>query len=73
MIFSSPPPNFHPKLNAVGCFLEHDGKFLILQRRLHKAEGGKWGMPAGKIDKGESLVVAMARELFEGRGFSISS
>jgi 8-oxo-dGTP pyrophosphatase MutT (NUDIX family) len=56
-------------MRAVGCFLEYEGKFVILLRGAHKPEGNTWGLPTGKVEKGESDDAAMLRELFEETGY----
>lgn len=57
------------KMVIVGCFLEYDGKFLILFRHSHKPKGNTWGLPAGKVDPGEDNLTAMIRELYEETGY----
>ncbi len=56
-------------LRVVGCFLEHDGKFVLLHRHAHKPDGNRWGLPAGKVEKGETDQQAMLRELREETGY----
>lgn len=48
--------------------MEHADKFLLLQRQPNKPHGGKWGLPAGKVDQGENLREAVCREVFEETG-----
>ncbi len=60
------------ELDVVGCHLESCGRFLLLKRAPDKSEGSRWGVPAGKVEKGETLVAAMARELFEETGIEAS-
>ena len=61
-----------PKIKkAVGCFLEHEGRFLILQRRPEKHQGGKWGLPAGGAEQEETEKEAVIREVREETGFLI--
>ena len=60
-----------PRSKAAGCFLEHEGRFLIIQRNLEQAQGGKWGLPAGRVEKGETEKSAVVREVSEETGFSI--
>lgn len=43
------------------------GRFLILRR----ADDGKWGLPAGGMELGESLMHAAARELREETGLRL--
>ncbi len=62
-----------PKKKAVGCFLEYQGRFLILQRRPEKHQGGKWGLPAGGVEQGETEKEAVIREVREETEFLIPS
>ena len=71
MTFQTPPKDFNPRFKIVGCFLESDGKILILKRSLLKKQSNQWGLPAGKADTGESLEQAMAREMQEETGISV--
>lgn len=56
-------------MRVVGCFLEYDGKFVLLRRLSHKPDGNSWGLPAGKVEDGETDEVAILRELFEETGY----
>lgn len=72
MIYNEQPDNFIPDIEVVGCLVECDGKILLLHRHEHKSEGGKWGIPAGKIDKEDiNKESALVREIFEETGLSI--
>lgn len=62
-----------PALEIVGCFFEHEGKHLLLLRQDAKPQGGTWGLPAGQVEKGESNLAAMGRELEEETGYSALS
>lgn len=68
MMFKDKPADFNKKFDVVGCFIEHDGKFLMLHRLPHKPNGDTWGLPAGKVDPGEDLFQAVAREVREETG-----
>ena len=59
------------KIRVAGCFVEYGGRFLILHRRSEKSQGGKWGLPAGKVDKGETDKDAVIREVAEETAFQI--
>ena len=52
-----------------GCFLEYNDKFPVLLRHPHKSNGATWGLPAGKVEEGESDEDAVIRELFEETGY----
>ncbi len=64
------PIDFNKQFDVIGCFVEHDGKFLLLCRHPHKANGGKWGLPAGKMDTDESAIQAVLRETQEETGLA---
>lgn len=65
-VFKEKPSVFNAKVEVAGCFVEWQGKFLYLQyAHSHPSEGGRWGIPAGKIEKGESALEGAIRELFE--------
>ncbi len=71
MMTKEKPLDFNKKFDIVGCFIEHDGKFLLLRRHVHKASGDKWGLPAGKLDNGESTKQAVMREIEEETGLAL--
>lgn len=52
---------------AVGAVLIRDGKILLVKRGYPPAVG-KWSLPGGVIEAGESLVDAATRELEEETG-----
>lgn len=53
-----------------GVVLQKDDKYLLVQERQPKAYG-KWNLPAGKVDEGETLEQAAVREAKEETGFGI--
>lgn len=71
-IYLEKPADFHPKAAIVGCcFLHYQDKILILHRQDRKAEGNRWGIPGGKLNKEESLIEAIVREVFEETGYKL--
>jgi len=50
---------------VVAAVIEKDGRLLLCRRPLHKRHGGLWEFPGGKIEEGESILQAAARELEE--------
>ncbi len=60
-------------MRVVGCFIEHDGKILILHRLPNKSQGDKWGIPAGKVDEGENDRQTVIREIMEETQIDISN
>lgn len=55
------------------CYLEVDQQLLLLQRAPGQSEAGKWGVPGGKLEKGETPEAAAQRELFEETGIAVES
>jgi 8-oxo-dGTP pyrophosphatase MutT (NUDIX family) len=64
------PEGFAPQVQVAACYIEINNQFLLLQRAQGKLEGGKWGVPAGKLEDSESPENAAKRELFEETGIS---
>lgn len=56
-------------MRVVGCILECDGKILMLRRLNHKPEGGTLALPGGKVEKDESDLRAIMREVWEETGY----
>ncbi len=48
-----------------------DGRILLSQRPAHKHKGGCWEFPGGKVEAGEALDTALARELEEELGLRV--
>jgi 8-oxo-dGTP diphosphatase len=64
---ASPPQR--PQL-AVSAVIFRDGKVLLLRRA--KSPGhGFWSLPGGRVEFGESLHIALAREVDEEAGLKI--
>jgi len=52
---------------------DQDGKILILKRSTDsKTNPGKWELPGGKVDQGESFDQALIREVYEETNLKIS-
>lgn len=73
MISKNKPKDWEPEKIVSSCFVEYKGKLLFLKRHPSKIEGGKWGLPTGKVDQGEKLEDGMKRELFEETGIEVNS
>jgi 8-oxo-dGTP pyrophosphatase MutT (NUDIX family) len=73
MVYKNIPKKFNPRFEIVSCYMEHNGKILLLHRHDNKLEGNRWGVPAGKIDEGESELQAILREIKEETGQKIQS
>lgn len=55
---------------VVGCLVKQDDKYLLVQENQESARG-LWNLPAGHVDKGESLEEAAIREVKEETGFDV--
>lgn len=73
MIYKEKPNTFNPKFEVVSCFLENEGKILLLHRQNHKPQGNTWGVPAGKVDEGEEISESIIREIKEETGIKIQN
>jgi 8-oxo-dGTP diphosphatase len=58
---------------AVGVILDDTQHILLSLRPDHVHQGGKWEFPGGKVEQGESVDQALARELFEELGITVTS
>lgn len=56
---------------AVGVLIRPDGSFLLTSRPSGKAYAGYWEFPGGKLEAGETVAQALARELHEELGIAI--
>ena len=63
---------------AVGVLIERDtagreGRFLLTSRPQGKLYAGHWEFPGGKLEPGETVGQALARELHEELGIGVDS
>ena len=70
-IYKNIPHDFNSQGQTAGCWVEFEGKFLVLQRAAHERNAGKWGSPGGKLEAGETPEQGARRELFEETGIRI--
>jgi 8-oxo-dGTP diphosphatase len=59
---------FHPRVRGVGVFVRC-GERVLLVRSTYQSW---WGLPGGRIDRGEEPRAAAARELHEEAGIAIA-
>lgn len=71
LVYSKPPKNFNPKVEVAACFIKVQDQFLFLKRQSFKSEGNTWGIPGGKLEKGEKPEQAVIREVQEETGINI--
>ena len=61
-----------PQDVAVGVLTRPDGAFLVTSRPAGKVYAGHWEFPGGKVEPGETVEQALARELHEELGITIA-
>ena len=61
--------SIRPQL-AVSASIFRDGKVLLIQRA-HPPAQGAWSVPGGRVEFGEALHIALAREVMEETGLEI--
>lgn len=71
-LFFEEPADFNPSIETSICFIQYQDKFLMLHRQDNKPQGNTWGVPGGKLDKSESPINAVVREVFEETHFQIT-
>lgn len=59
-------------INVAAGLLKQNGKILLCKRPQHKARGGKWEFPGGKLESGETAADAICRELQEELNILVS-
>jgi 8-oxo-dGTP diphosphatase len=57
---------------AVAVLTQPDGRVLLAQRPPGKVYAGYWEFPGGKVEAGEALEAALARELHEELGIVVT-
>jgi mutator protein MutT len=62
-------PAVPPEL-AVGAIVVHDGALLLVQRG-RGAAVGKWSIPGGRVERGETVREAVAREVREETALTV--
>ncbi len=70
-VFQEKPEGFFVEVRVAAAYIEIDGKLLLLQSSEHKTYAKCWGLPAGKLEEGESAEAALRRELFEETGICL--
>ncbi|KAF0807960.1 hypothetical protein A6D6_00350 [Alcanivorax xiamenensis] len=62
-----------PEITVVaGIIRDGEGRLCLSRRPEHKHQGGLWEFPGGKVEPGEALDVALARELHEELGLDVT-
>lgn len=56
---------------AVGVIMDKEGRYLLSRRHEGAHQGGRWEFPGGKLEKDETPVQALKRELMEELGVRV--
>ncbi|WP_353507134.1 NUDIX domain-containing protein [Gordonia sp. ABSL11-1] len=56
---------------GVGAIIWDDADRLLLVRRGHAPQMGRWTVPGGKVEPGETLEAAVVRETWEETGLHV--
>lgn len=72
MIYKEPSERFKPRIEVAALYIEHNDRILLLHRQENKSQGNRWGIPGGKVDKGETPLEAALRETKEETGYEFS-
>ncbi len=67
-VSTTKPDGFTPLFEVAGTFIEVGDEILLMHRHPDKPYGETWGIPAGKIEKGETPLEAAIREAAEETG-----
>ncbi len=59
------PKNFYYKVEVSTVFIECENKLLFLQRASNKISPGTWAIPGGKLEKNETPLEGLIREIQE--------
>ena len=56
---------------VVGIMINPEGEVLVAERQMQKFQGGRWEFPGGKVEKDETPLAALQRELDEEIGVEV--
>ncbi len=61
------------RIPCVGAVIKDDAGRLLLIKRGHEPAAGRWSIPGGRIEAGESDVDALVREVREETGLEVAA
>jgi ADP-ribose pyrophosphatase YjhB (NUDIX family) len=60
------------RIPCVGAIVRDDDGRLLLIQRGHDPEAGRWSLPGGRVEPGETDAQALAREMLEETGLIVT-
>ncbi|HLI36496.1 MAG TPA: NUDIX domain-containing protein [Streptosporangiaceae bacterium] len=60
------------RIPCVGAIVKDDAGRLLLIRRGHEPDAGRWSVPGGRIEPGETDGQALVREMREETGLTVT-
>lgn len=72
MIFRDKPDDFNTSFKVVTCYIECNGKILIVKRSEKEVYPKQWCAPGGKIEPNENRRQAVVREIKEETGIELN-
>ncbi|MFG1948040.1 NUDIX hydrolase [Nonomuraea sp. NPDC048826] len=60
------------RVNCVGAIVLDDARRLLLIRRGRPPGAGRWSIPGGRVEPGESDAAAVRREVLEETGLEVA-
>ena len=64
----------HKIIHVVALVLQnHQGKILVAKRSLKQDQGGLWEFPGGKVEAGETRLIALKREIKEELDYTLET
>lgn len=70
-IFENPPVDFASIMEVAACYCHFEDRLLVVKRHPKKSQGGTWGVPGGKLEKNETSIDALVREMREETGIQL--
>jgi 8-oxo-dGTP diphosphatase len=59
------------RIPCVGAIVRDEAGRLLLIQRGHDPEAGRWSLPGGRVEPGESDTGALVREMLEETGLTV--
>ena len=72
VVYKEPSSRFKPRFEIAALFIEDSDRILLLHRHHSTSQGNLWGIPGGKVDRGETPLGAVIREVKEETGYDFS-